>query len=507
MSRLGITILLTVLSFFCIRPLCAEQKKVIAVLDFVLDGVTKNDGRAFCDLLSCNIQETGSYLVIDRRERDRLLRGAGQTLRADDTEQHIRETADLINADIVVTARLARDRDGYHFRLGRLDVHNADRKELALDFGSLDELVVNMREIAAGFFYQEGCDGGGEDNAELSRIEVSLVPRPVHERMLFVLPSGKLDDRGIHEREFLDFLLLQAAQARNVDVFPVYCPAVLTEGDLPHYFGIVQKENCHTLVCIVREGEKSMLGMYDFSFFPEFKAELFSESPQLDRNYEANEYFAGRVLHIPQKALYNELRQRNSRAEKLDALDLKEKMLKNHFAASVYYRAFSAAIVPDYLPQFNLASLNAGLYWYYGDLTGLGAEYGFSVGYPGTIEPALAEHPLITQFELRLIPFSFRTSEKISIAANLLFTFHLHNACHIVLLPGDVYSYEDRTWMFFVTCGVGFGLNWNLSPKTAIYFDLASINFLLYNDELPNDIEQEHPLSVDFGGIGFIYRF
>ena len=51
-----------------------KAQPILAVLDFTVSGISAGEGGLFCDVLTSHLVRSGAYRVIDRRERDAILK-------------------------------------------------------------------------------------------------------------------------------------------------------------------------------------------------------------------------------------------------------------------------------------------------------------------------------------------------------------------------------------------------------------------------------------------------
>jgi hypothetical protein len=93
--------------------------------------------------------------------------------------------------------------------------------------------------------------------------------------------------------------------------------------------------------------------------------------------------------------------------------------------ANLHLNILNPAVVYIYQPLLSFLSLGLDGYWYYAGVFGAGLGFFFSLGYPATFDQKLSSHPLVTQYEIRLIPVSFRTAGRLSVLLNLIVSFNM----------------------------------------------------------------------------------
>lgn len=501
----------------------SEDLPVVAVMDFELEGISEADGNTYTDLFSYNIFETGQFLVIDRNERNKLQKGLGLSVENTADENEIREIAALLNADIIVSARIISTSENIHLEIKKLYVDkNRSSTVLTEQYSDSRQMTDDFRRLSRELF--SDVPAGTEDKSALGKIAASLTPLRITERMLFVLPSGKLDaDQAFFKlllNRFSDFLI----QKNNVSIYYMNNhgngdrPLQDNNGDrvLQYYREEAEKNNYHSIVLIeeIEEIEEvdeleetAVLTIYERDLTKRTEIPFNPEKGLEEVFFVITSVLGGSTYYVPQEILLKEIRRNIKISRKLDKLIFAEEVAAARYSISLSSKLFTSVLAPEYHPNLNIASAAAGFYWYYDKLFGLAAEYEYSLGYPGTIDSKLSDHPLISQHQIRLIPFRLRTAGKLSLALSIFSSIHFHNAYEIVFAPGDVHFYNNETIIYFLTAGLNIGLVWNLSREWAVFAGIAELNYIYHRGPLPMDISKKRNFSGDFGGVGFIYRF
>ncbi len=486
----------------------SAELPVVTVMDFSVNEISKADGNAFTDLFIYNIHETGKYLVIERNERNKLIKGLGVSLENDYSENEIREIASLLNADIAVTGEISVDEGLLVLKIRKIHVDSGlENTDFTGKYHTVNEMTEDFRRISGELF-----PAGSAETANLfspGKIAASLTPLPITERMLFVVPSGKMTPELAYFKQLLIRLSELLLKNGNVSIYFRNYNAEQAMPDLQELQTEADKNNYHSIILIKEAEEKSepaVLTVYERDLKIRTEIRINKEDEMETVFSDIKSAFCENAYFVPQEILLKEIKRNIKISEKLENLIFAEEVLSSAFSIGLRTKLFTSVLAPEYHPNLNIASAVAGFSWYYDRLFGIGLEYEYSLGYPGTIDSKLADHPLISQHQIRLIPFRFRTAGKLSILLNIFSSIHFHNAYEIVFAPGDVHYYNNETIIWFLTAGLNLGLVLNLTKEWAVFTEIAEINYIIFRGPQPMDISRKRNFSGDFGGLGFIYR-
>ncbi|MBN2441478.1 MAG: hypothetical protein JXJ04_09025, partial [Spirochaetales bacterium] len=165
--------------------------------------------------------------------------------------------------------------------------------------------------------------------------------------------------------------------------------------------------------------------------------------------------------------------------EKIEELLYLEKISSHSFNLRIYQKTIKSLFTPNLNPNLSLLSLESDFYWYYLNYLGLGFGYGFNLGYPGTIDSALNNHPLIYQHEFRIIPLSIRTSSTLSIVLDSVAALVFHDIYTITDHLDGPFTYTNAGLTLFLKFGINMGLLFHQSEKFALYLDIAFLYYTL----------------------------
>jgi hypothetical protein len=485
--------------------LCAQELPVFAFLDLNADGVSQRQKLLLIDLISYNIFETERVVVIDRRERDKLLKGLGVSLFDTMDDRDSLEIGELLQADYIIRGSLIQQEDGYSMSLKLINVVDGKiEKTIDSSCVSWQELVDDCRAIAAQLL--EGFSAASHLRPVTSKLILSLVPVRIKERILFVSPLRCTDNLQTSIKQIIHLVAADLLAHKNASVFITSLPYDLANPDLTALQKIVRDRNCHSFAIITQEDNKEYFCLYTkdlelqsryvININQNMKKSAAMLSGAMARSFEL----------LPQTIISEELEKAIIIDEKIEPLIFNQKILSHQLSLVCYQKFIKSALLVEYHPLFNLVGLEADLIWNYSKLLGVGIGCGYAYSYPALIDIKLADHPLVSHFEIRAIPLHFRTAGFFSLHMNLTTSLHMHNVYKITYYPDDSHTYTDEAAVIFFRMGLNVGLALNVSEELSIYIDAVTLSYIILLTSPPNEMTRQ-PFSGDIGGIGIMYRF
>jgi len=162
MRRLLLVFFLLIL----ILPLGAQEKAIIAVLDFKTEGVSQNEMQTIISLLSSALFRTNKYIIIDVSERQTLLKEL-EFSASDCTDESCQlEIGKLLSAEAIVVGNLGKVGTRYVLTAKMLETETA-RTVNTTDgvYSSLDAMLDDIDSLAvmlAGDAAQPAAEAGEE---------------------------------------------------------------------------------------------------------------------------------------------------------------------------------------------------------------------------------------------------------------------------------------------------------------------------------------------------------
>ncbi|MEJ2663752.1 MAG: hypothetical protein P8107_06885 [Spirochaetia bacterium] len=505
MMRKSVFLMIIIHYLVPLFPVSGQEPAVLAVLDLQTAGIPQREKNLFIDLLSYNIFETERVLVIDRRERDKLLKGLGFTLYQNAADSYYREIGELLQADFIVRGSIAKDKEQYNLNLTVVAVRNgAPKNTFSHTYKSWRELLlagrVTARELLKGF------SKGASLSAAASKLITTLLPIRIKERILFVSPLQCSTPIQMEVKQIINLVASGLLTHKNVSVFITSLTYDISHPDMAVLQQIVRERDCHAFAVITGENNREYLSL----FTADLKLQVQYRIDTKNGINNAENSLVGQLAQtldlLPQSIIINELDDALTIDEKIEPLLFNEKILSHHFSLIFYQKFIKSALLVEYHPLFNLIDLEADFIWHYNKLFGIGLGCGYAYSYPALIDPKLADHPLVSHFELRAIPFQFRTGGAFSLILNVTTSLHMHNAYKITYFPDESHTYTDETTLFFFRLGLNLGMAFNISEQISVYVDAVTLSYAVPLTEPPNKMTRQ-PFSGDIGGIGIIYRF
>ena len=122
---------------------------LITVLDFSIENMPKSDGRLIVDLVFSALVSARKFRVLDRGQRDNILKEVEFSLSACADEKCQLEIGRLLAADRIVVGSLGKVGQRYILNAKMLDVRTGEAVSTAYKlFGTLEQLVDGAEEVA-----------------------------------------------------------------------------------------------------------------------------------------------------------------------------------------------------------------------------------------------------------------------------------------------------------------------------------------------------------------------
>jgi hypothetical protein len=503
--RLLISILLLLLP---VSFLYGQSLPLLIIADFDYSGVSDSEMKLLVDIFSYTVFETGNFIVLNRYERNKLLKGFGYNSNRLKEKQAYMEAGELLRAEYLITGSCTHDNDLFSIALYLWEVKtNALVNTISGTYLSLEEMINGARSLNAKLVAPFRKTGYNEQAEPSSGLSETLYVSRILQRILVVFPTGTRTDveAGFHVliNEACTFLY----QSDRMNIQFSSRTYTMTDPDVKTGITLLKKRDCHTLGLLECENDSYFLVLYTDEKTQVLKIPCF---PERERKEEAERIaweLKAELPPLPLKTIARELSREMLIKEKLDMLLFNEKFLSQQLFINLHQSIFKPAVVGKYHPLLNILSFEADVYWYYAKLIGSGAGYAVSLGYPATIDSKLYSHPLVFQHEFRLIPFSFRSAGQIGIMANIMTCFNMHNAYRIVYNSIiDKYDHVDEVLLWFFKVSLNAGLLINVSEMTSVFVDLVTLSYIIpFN--IGRVTYDGTAISGALGGIGVIIRF
>jgi hypothetical protein len=474
-NRSLLIILCFILFFLLWQSGYCGEKPLLAVLDLDYQGVSKRDATLLTDIMTMNIMETGKVHCISRLERTKLLKAHGFPLAESKIKEYYPEIASLIYADYLAGGMIKKEKTGYRITLHLYE--NAGQQIIKIKeavYPDFDAGMNNMREFTIDFL--SGVTFTFSPTDLSGKVTASLSPVPIKEKILFLFDAHHGTREWAHIKKLFYILITLFTEDPRYQPFfteskeDVLGPAsgeFQMPGNSMDYQWIAlckEVKDQFYFILYTTYGEEKFAIPLDRDFSPEKKAEeihaRFNDLPPL-----------------PQGQLIKEIRKNLYLEEKIDELLYLEKISSHTCNVRFYQKTLKSLFTPNLNPNLNLISFESDFYWYYLQYLGSGIGYGFNLGYPGTIDSALNNHPLIYQHEFRIIPLSLRTASTVSIVLQNILALSFHNISIITDHLDGPFTYSDAGFTFYLKCGLNMGLLFHQSEKFALYLDIITLYY------------------------------
>jgi hypothetical protein len=486
-------------------PLAAQNEPLLLVADLEYSGISDPQMKLLVDLLSYMIFENGAYTVMNRYERNKLLRGFGYSQTNLKDRSVYLEAAELLRARYIVTGSLRPGEGGLALSLTLWEVATgALVKTASFTAADFAALVEKSRGMIDDFL---GRPAAGSADRAASGLSETLYVTRIRERILVALPAEPLDETTAAARLLVGEAAARLSRDERVSIFFTSAPYDPGLVDPSSFAATLAARDCHSLALIGKDERGYFLRLYQPDFTERMRLPLATGQ---DREKQAEllaENFGKTLPPFPPSLLARELDREIVIKEKLDRLLFNEKFLSRPFMVNLHTSVVSPALAGVFHPLLNIIPLGLDGYWYYGGVIGCGLGYSFALGYPATIDAKLAAHPLIAQHEFRLIPFSYRSAGPVSVVLNLITSLNIQNAYQIQFNSGTgVFDYLDETTLFSLKFALNMGMFFNVTDDLSVFIELATLCYFVPLN-LGMVTNNGTNFSGAFGGLGVIVRF
>jgi TolB-like protein len=137
----------------------AQEKPIITVLDFKIDGVSTNEMRSIISFLSSALFKTGKFVIIDVQERETLLEELEFSMNECSDESCLLEIGRLLAAEYIVTGNIGKVGSRYLLSIKMLETETGRTKNSVEGvYSSIDDIVDDLYTLAAGLAESEDVE-------------------------------------------------------------------------------------------------------------------------------------------------------------------------------------------------------------------------------------------------------------------------------------------------------------------------------------------------------------
>jgi len=403
-----IFIIAVVLLLTSFNSLHAQELPVFAFLDLKTEGISQKDKQLLVDLISYNIFETERVVVIDRRERDKLLKGLGFSLFDNMDDGYYLEIGELLQADYIIRGSLLKKGESYSLHLRLIAIMSGEViNAIDSSYGSWQELIDDCRGVAAKFL--KSFTAALHLNPVTSKLILALVPVRIKERILFVSPLQCTDNLQTSIKQMIHLVAADLLAHKNASIFITSLSYNISNPDLHALQKILKDRDCHSFAIITQENNQEYFSLYTVELELQHRYSINIKQSIKNSAVVLSANIARSLELLPQKIITQELEKAIIIDEKIEPLIFNEKVLSHQLSLICYQKFIKSALLVEYHPLFNLVGVEADFIWNYSKLLGVGVGCGYAYSYPALIDIKLADHPLISHFEIRAIPLNFRT--------------------------------------------------------------------------------------------------
>ncbi len=479
-----------------------SSKPVVAVIPLRAIGLDEAEADILADLFTYGLTQDGRFIVIGRQEAARIIDSLEMPPMDREADGYFYYVGDRLYANAVFSGEVERKNGRYAWKMR---VHAPDSQALIGSAEAEADTIEGLHDACPGLIERllssmpEAFDLGlGE------KFEAALEPFAVRQRILFVFPEGPMNETVARARESLTTLFSAAlADDERLPLFVEIAWTIADESSLPAV-ELAERYDAHRILTLVERDGKVLLKLVgadgkELAAFP------------ADGIADANAAAAAKILDslvppLGQSEIALEIEVINATNAKLSGLMREKRILAKRFAASIGQKVVKTVGHPSFHPNLNFISLEANLFWYYSGLLGLGGGYGFSLGYPGTLDSDIAGHPLFIQNEIRFYPLAFRMPGERGIKVDCFLSLNEHNASKITFPAAENVTFTDPTTILFMRAGAEIGYFYTLSETFALSLNAVTLSWCTPLIEGPN-FQTDRNFSLDIGGIGIIMRF
>ncbi|MBN2051183.1 MAG: hypothetical protein JW760_12095 [Spirochaetales bacterium] len=143
------TYIILVLLLAVLNPLAAQEKPIITVLDFSVDGVSEAEMRSIINVLSSALFKGGVFTVIDVSQRENVLKEMEFSMSGCTNESCYLEVGKLLSAEGIVVGSLGKVGSRYVLSVKLLKTETAATVSTADGmYADLDKLLDGINEVA-----------------------------------------------------------------------------------------------------------------------------------------------------------------------------------------------------------------------------------------------------------------------------------------------------------------------------------------------------------------------
>jgi hypothetical protein len=172
-----------VLSLSCaMRAYALEQKPILSILDLRISGVSKSDADVLIDFLSSHLLESGEYTLVDRSQREAVLKEI-EFSQSDCTDEACQlQIGKLLSANQIVVGSIGKLEQTYLLNLQIVDVETGRLlKAVSGQYESMEEMIANARSLVRSLIETEESAARQAITAKKEQPEVEKQP-PTPER-------------------------------------------------------------------------------------------------------------------------------------------------------------------------------------------------------------------------------------------------------------------------------------------------------------------------------------
>jgi hypothetical protein len=474
---------------YCFR-LCAEDKPLLAVLDLTYSGISRKNALLLVDTIIMNMLETGRFHLISRTERNNLLMAKQYPLNDIINSKFYPEIGKLLYVDYLLGGNIEVRKKSVQLSVFLYEVESqAFRSKEEREYPGFEEMIQQIREPLHDLIDKAVLKTGVTQFS--ARVLEQLSPVPIKEKVLFVFPNNDCTTEQAVQKEMIYFLISLLTEDSRFLPYYIEISYDMNEPPLDSFLNHAQLKNCNYFAFVKQEHESQppspSIVLYGEDLDEKLKVSLASPFQSEIKAYEIKKSMTD-LPPLSQNIVVQELRKNLYLEEKIHELLLVEKLFSKRFSFRYHQKLLKSIYTPAIHPGLNLFSFEADVYWFYLDIIGLGIGYGFSIGYPGTLDASLNNHPPVYQHEIRFDSIIF------------------HNIYRISSHIDSPLTYENAGYTFYMKAGINIGLLIPVSEHFLLYLDMFTPFYSLPLIPHPQDDNIRH-FSLDLGGIGFNFTF
>jgi tetratricopeptide (TPR) repeat protein len=160
-------VLLSLFLYLIPATLFAQQdtRPIVGVLNFQASGISKTELEIFLDYLSSSIAATGKYRIIDRTQRETILKEIEFSLSDCTDEKCQLEIGKLLSANQIIVGSLGKVSNRYLLTIKLIDVETAEAiRSVSEKYESMDALIDNSPELVSQLLRDEISSFGAKED-------------------------------------------------------------------------------------------------------------------------------------------------------------------------------------------------------------------------------------------------------------------------------------------------------------------------------------------------------